>query len=1355
MSRPWSSLSADQLEILGTTARAAGDQKRLKTVLDELDRRSTRRAQNVAASLRQPRDRQPPRLTPSVAKAPSAHGQTARRVQPSVEQPSRAGVASKPVGNVFQDAREAVRAEHAQTSRTFKLTAQRVEPVGTGLFRVTVGHLDGLERAWEGGSAYARDDSTDSGQRSDPWCGDIHHIDEMEGSIYIGLRSDESRQSSPQLGSFFVKPFEFNRFLAKVFEQADTDSTLRARLTASLNRTAGDRGHALNVSLGIPEFDSIWSHSWAYLWGPPGTGKTYSVGLIVAEALRRPHERILVVSTTNKATDSVALSIWKHAERFARLDHKDIQGLRMGSGADLAEFRSHKATSLLDGNETVLREQLGRLRRELDASTTPTTKAKIKREIDEVRRGIAEVGLKLFDKSRRVVITTIFKAVAVLAQEDGWARLRESGAPFSTIIIDEAGLVGRAATAALSLLADKRVLLVGDPRQLAPISAVARVLEPARKRWLCLSGLEHVEQRLGGDGAHMLTTQYRMAPGIRHVVSSYRYEGRLNDAPSVTAGSRKDLVDAILSTEPAALWYVLDEDGTEPHAIRAERPDRGTSWERLHTLKVLGRIFESHPRLAAGRGIFLSPFAAQAREVQTWLANRPGGRPDWTASTVHAQQGAEADYVIFDTVHATSTAWPRDEWERLVNVGLSRAKLQLILIASRHEMRQPFLAPLVRLLAPRILKGSGGQIRWREVSPDVTHGASQKVREFAPHSLGAQFDARRSMLALLSAEQERLCNLKMDGGPRLVRGVAGSGKTVVLARWVAQIAAHEPRTNIWVVYGNASLRPLVEAHIHDAFGDLNAPATNGIEYHHIKHLLASLYKEAAMKLPPDQWDYDLQAEAYLEHVPNPRTRCDSVFIDEAQDMGPNTLKLLNLLVRPRSEARGMRQAVIFYDNAQNIYGRGMPTWSNIGLTMQGRSTVMKESFRSTTANAALALNVLYRLNDPSQDPDHRELVERGLIVREAIADRSWWHVNFCRVAGPPATFSLYADREAERAALAREVARLIEDEGVRPRDIRVLTNRKSLGDYVGAELTASLGRAVRVVVQRSEAFDGGDDCLIVTTPHSFKGYEAEVVFVFAADSYVAEEQILAQGLYVSLTRARSLLRISASRSSHPGSEIVKVLCDAVADLNSASTATLDLTPSPVSSSTTSARVTRQQVKAETVGVPPPLVRHEPRADLLKCPQCSAKVRKDRLEGHLARHIRKTSVPQAPASTKAKKSVPKAADSTKARTNVSKAPASPSTEAKTSVSKAADSTKARTGVSKTVASTKAKRPPSRTMVQCPLCNFAVSSQAWPSHVEGLHRLQLIDATFGRCPVCSFNVKQTKYLEHLARHAKPTP
>ncbi|MDQ2777030.1 MAG: AAA family ATPase [Acidobacteriota bacterium] len=48
----------------------------------------------------------------------------------------------------------------------------------------------------------------------------------------------------------------------------------------------------------------------SYLWGPPGTGKTTTLGYLVAEYLQaRKASRILLVSSTNVASDTALLSV--------------------------------------------------------------------------------------------------------------------------------------------------------------------------------------------------------------------------------------------------------------------------------------------------------------------------------------------------------------------------------------------------------------------------------------------------------------------------------------------------------------------------------------------------------------------------------------------------------------------------------------------------------------------------------------------------------------------------------------------------------------------------------------------------------------------------------------------------------------------------------------------------------------------------------------------------------------------------------------------------------------------------------------------------------------------------------------
>lgn len=105
----------------------------------------------------------------------------------------------------------------------------------------------------------------------------------------------------------------------------------------------------------------------------------------------------------------------------------------------------------------------------------------------------------------------------------------KEGVRFDLVLIDEAAQASEVASLVPLCHGAKAVVLVGDPRQLP-----ATVLSSAARRGLYSRSLF---QRLEACGARslLLTVQFRMHPAIRSWPSSFFYEGRLVDAPSVTS----------------------------------------------------------------------------------------------------------------------------------------------------------------------------------------------------------------------------------------------------------------------------------------------------------------------------------------------------------------------------------------------------------------------------------------------------------------------------------------------------------------------------------------------------------------------------------------------------------------------------------------------------------------------------------------------------------------------------------------------------------------------------------------------------------------------------------------------------
>ena len=264
-------------------------------------------------------------------------------------------------------------------------------------------------------------------------------------------------------------------------------------------------------------------------------------------------------------------------------------------------------------------------------------------------------------------------------------------------------------------------------------------------------------------------------------------------------------------------------------------------------------------------------------------------------------------------------------------------------------------------------------------------------------------------------------------------------------------------------------------------------------------------------------------------------------------MGPSTLKLLLSLVEQLDPEDEMsRSAHIFYDNAQNIYGRKTPIWSDLGVDLRGRSTIMRESFRSTTPVTELAVNVLHQLTKDAEHPDQKELLSLGLIERSERAGQEWLRVRYNQVHGPKPIFHDFDSRSEEIDRIAVHLKHLIQVDGISPNDICVIYNGKLAAQVLECSLRPRMDEiGVELSFQTSRSFERQPNTLVVTTPHSFKGYEAEVVLIPCVDQFVTGEgQILANSLYVAMTRARSLLAIYGS---HTGSTASRRLMETMSD----------------------------------------------------------------------------------------------------------------------------------------------------------------------------------------------------------------
>jgi len=440
--------------------------------------------------------------------------------------------------------------------------------------------------------------------------------------------------------------------------------------------------------------------------------------------------------------------------------------------------------------------------------------------------------------------------------------------------------------------------------------------------------------------------------------------------------------------------------------------------------------------------------------------------------------------------------------------------------------------------------------------------ASRPCRAELPQtSLGTLVDERMNQEKYLSAEQKALSRLEFDGTQRLIRGVAGSGKSIVLANLVARHLHRslaqlqmplwpDEKPRVAVTCFNRALVDFLRKKVQTAFKeqtlDAEIPATvltighfNGL----FGRLKANGWPLNYIRIS-DVKDSTTRAAQYREQIARWAARApeqyeslcfDAIFVDEGQDFEPEEFKLLLDMIKPHPKT-GEKPIVVFYDDAQNLYGRARPVWRDIGINVVGeRSQVMKECFRNTRPIVELAFNVLLGSAAPAEMraltrtyADIAYLKERGLVEESA----DFINVRFAERRGSPPRVNGFANETDEVRWVAQQISRLVCEEGVRREDILILFYRPSTFDHTQLEsFVRSSVPDMEFVRPFGENESDKDQYifhpgkLTISTVYGAKGYDAPIVFIVGADRFGTDTEGRA-AFYVAATRAKMFLQIT-------------------------------------------------------------------------------------------------------------------------------------------------------------------------------------------------------------------------------------
>ncbi|MDR2165400.1 MAG: NERD domain-containing protein [Zoogloeaceae bacterium] len=406
------------------------------------------------------------------------------------------------------------------------------------------------------------------------------------------------------------------------------------------------------------------------------------------------------------------------------------------------------------------------------------------------------------------------------------------------------------------------------------------------------------------------------------------------------------------------------------------------------------------------------------------------------------------------------------------------------------------------------------RIRWH-LFPEIRIDVPRQADIFLPsHVTDNPQEMLPDVIRIMDIKQEKTAR-NLGGGHRVIHGVAGSGKTMILG-YRCQFLAQTLQKPILVLCFNITLAARLRSFISAKGIDAQ------VQIYHFHDWCGQQLKTYHVELPTGETPiFERQVAAVVQAVENgfiPRAQYGAVLIDEGHDMEADWLKLIVQMLP--GDGPGDDPLLLLYDDAQSIYtkkpGLGFAL-SSVGIQARGRTTILSLNYRNTREILDFAYGFVHHYLTPqSSDDDHIPLLEP-----EAAG-----------ASGPiPDVQQLRSFKEELDCAVA--YIRHWRDNGAWLGDIAVLYPARFQGEKLSQRLKKENipcqwldSRATKMT------YDSEADILTLMTIHSSKGLEFERVVMIGIgqmkDDDEAKRQQAARLLYVGMTRARKYLLMTSS-----------------------------------------------------------------------------------------------------------------------------------------------------------------------------------------------------------------------------------
>jgi superfamily I DNA/RNA helicase len=217
-------------------------------------------------------------------------------------------------------------------------------------------------------------------------------------------------------------------------------------------------------------------------------------------------------------------------------------------------------------------------------------------------------------------------------------------------------------------------------------------------------------------------------------------------------------------------------------------------------------------------------------------------------------------------------------------------------------------------------------------------------------------------IKVLDKKQEELAR-DIGSGHRLVFGVAGSGKTVLLIARAKLVARLNPRARILVLCYNTMLSIFLASALK------SCPSVTIRTFH-------GWAREERVRYDGDD-DSELGEQFLVALRRDGSKRYDTILVDEAQDFDSTWFPCV--LAAMKQPVDG--DLLIVGDGSQGLYRRRKVSWKQLGIQAQGRTQYLERNYRNTRPIIELAAMFSSKTGDSDQDGLIAPLVDPDKCIR--------------------------------------------------------------------------------------------------------------------------------------------------------------------------------------------------------------------------------------------------------------------------------------------------------------------------------------------------------------------------------------